>query len=120
VIAELRKSYRGVSCLTCSEPIAVSSSLVGLQDDIDSGNANSRRTFLSRCSMCDRQNRYSIADVRTFEGESHKVRSRHRKGKRYDSSTEAMMKAEQLAGPNESFNVERYDSSCGICSPRQN
>jgi hypothetical protein len=36
----------------------------------------------------------------------------------YDSSAEAITRAEQLAEPNEPFNVERYDASCEICVPR--
>jgi hypothetical protein len=37
----------------------------------------------------------------------------------YDSNAEAMMRAEQLARPDESFSVERCDGGCEICSPRE-
>jgi hypothetical protein len=38
----------------------------------------------------------------------------------YESSVEAMMRGEQLARPNEPFNVERYDANCEICGLRKN
>jgi hypothetical protein len=80
MIAALSKTYRGVSCVTCAEPIAISSTLdAALQDDVETwSDAASRRTFIARCSMCDNESRYSIADVRTFEGQLPKREWRRR------------------------------------------
>jgi hypothetical protein len=69
MIAELMKSYRGVVCVWCREPIAVSARVARLLDGFESEQTNPPHAFIARCKLCEQENIYSIADVRTFDGE---------------------------------------------------
>ena len=68
MIAELTKSYRGVLCFRCGEPIAVSAKVAGLKQELESDPADEARTFIARCKACDCENIYSLADIQTFDG----------------------------------------------------
>jgi hypothetical protein len=67
VIAEL-KSYRGVSCVRCGEPIPVSRKVVSLQEEIAQGLENLPHSFSARCQMCEQESIYEIKDLRKFDG----------------------------------------------------
>ena len=68
MIAALVKSYRGVTCIWCREPIAVPARVARLQNQLESEETNPPHSFIVRCKLCERENIYSIADVKTFEG----------------------------------------------------
>jgi hypothetical protein len=78
MIAEIMKTYSGVLCVQCGEPIPVSARVVSLQEEVMSKESYVPHAFNARCRSCEGENMYSVADVRVFEGEPRKRRSRAR------------------------------------------
>lgn len=69
MISELTKSYRGVLCSRCGEPIAVSAKIVSLQDEQEYRETNAPRAFALRCKLCESEGVYAINNVQGFDGE---------------------------------------------------
>ena len=65
------KSYQGIRCLYCSEPIRLSTRMLGLcHVESDSTTAQLQCTcqaFNLRCDACSREIRYLKSEIETFE-----------------------------------------------------
>ena len=68
MIAEL-KSYRGVSCFRCGDPIPVSARVASLQDQIDQRELHTPHAFVIRCKLCEYESVYPVRHVQWFDGE---------------------------------------------------
>lgn len=76
MIAELMRSYRGVLCRRCRQPIPVSAMVVRLQEEGQDRepDVNSLHAFVARCRACEYESVYAITDIQTFDGEPRKRR----------------------------------------------
>jgi len=77
-MVDLMRSYRGVSCVRCREPIPTSAKVTSLQAEIEYKETNAVHTFIARCRLCECENIYSITDIQAFDGEPRKRISRSR------------------------------------------
>src|SRR3974377_2053355 len=66
--AEL-KSYRGVSCVRCGQPIPFYAKIVSLQDEIARGEEDVPHAFTARCQMCEQESVYEMKDLKKFNGQ---------------------------------------------------
>jgi len=71
VIAEL-KSYRGVFCVRCGDPIPVSARVASLQDQIAQRELHTPHAFVVRCKLCEYESVYAVRHVQWFNGEPRK------------------------------------------------
>ncbi len=69
--ADVTKSYRGVLCARCRQPVAVSAKIGSLPDELEDQEQNIR-AFIARCKMCVHENIYSISEIQVFTGEPRK------------------------------------------------
>jgi hypothetical protein len=67
MIAGLMKTYSGVPCFRCGEPIAVSGRVARLQVDLNSEETIAQE-FIARSKLCECENIYSVTDIRTYDG----------------------------------------------------
>jgi len=68
--AEMLRTFHGVSCVKCREPIRVSSKVVGLLDAIEQGDTNLPHTFETRCKLREFESLYVVSDIQIFQGEA--------------------------------------------------
>jgi len=59
------KTYHGVSCAWCREPILIPAKVVSLWNQPE----HRATSFAARCKSCVCESVYSIREVQTFEGE---------------------------------------------------
>lgn len=78
MIAELIKSYRGVYCIRCREPISVSARVARMKDESTQTVIDGPYKFVARCRLCRHEAIYAVGDVRTFDGEPRKLTSKAR------------------------------------------
>lgn len=69
MIAEISKSYSGVLCSRCNEPIAVPSRVASLQNEIEHEDKSVPHSFVARCKLCEYESVYAVDAVKTFEGQ---------------------------------------------------
>jgi hypothetical protein len=69
MIAELIRSYRGVLCSRCRQPIPVSAKIASLQDEHEHRETQAPHAFTLRCRFCEEEGIYAIGDVRILDGE---------------------------------------------------
>ena len=72
MITELAKTYRGVLCSRCNEPIPVSSKVARLQTEVEHSEESVARSFVARCKLCEYESVYTVEAIRTFDGEPRK------------------------------------------------
>lgn len=78
MVAQLMKSYRGVACLQCREPIPVSARVEKLKDEFEKTQTNQPGAFVARCKAYESESVYTISDIREFDGEPRKRSPRAR------------------------------------------
>ena len=71
VIAELMRSYRGVSCIWCKAPIPVSARIAGLQDEPAYKRTNAPQSFPAPAASCASTKTYTPSPMFKCLTESH-------------------------------------------------
>lgn len=76
-----KPSYRGVSCLSCRQPIPLPGILLKMDSTVRAGGAiheHPTRVFSLRCRACEKEKPYRATDIVDFEGAPRIRRSRAR------------------------------------------
>jgi hypothetical protein len=73
-----QRSYRGVKCLHCTQPIAIPSIVASIEVEFRAGVADSQRhhqcqAFNLRCLSCGKERPYRIGEILEFKGTSTNV-----------------------------------------------
>ncbi len=65
-----RQSYRGVTCLHCKKPIAISPLVASIESETQADEASPRKcqVFHLRCVSCGKEKPYKIGEILEFEG----------------------------------------------------
>jgi hypothetical protein len=65
-----RQSYRGVTCLHCKKPIAISPVVASIESETQAEEASPRKcqVFHLRCVSCGKEKPYKIGEILEFEG----------------------------------------------------
>jgi hypothetical protein len=80
MISELMRSYRGVLCRRCNEPIPVLPKVFSLQDEFEYSKTEAPGGFVARCRVCEHENVYAIKQLKTFDGEPRSRNAKRRAG----------------------------------------
>jgi hypothetical protein len=76
----VQQSYRGVRCLSCTQPIPLPSILIEMGSTLRGvsvrSDEHSARVFSLRCRFCEREKPYRMSDIMDFEGEPRRRASR--------------------------------------------
>jgi hypothetical protein len=69
MIAEAKKSYRGVLCSWCGVPIPAPQKAAALREELGCGELDTARSFAARCRLCEYESVYSTREIQDFEGD---------------------------------------------------
>jgi hypothetical protein len=75
MISPSAKSYRGVSCHRCGDPIPVSAKVAALHEN-ENAETDVPHTFIERCKLCEFEDVYLVSAIKTFEGEQRRSAAR--------------------------------------------
>ena len=64
-----QRTYRGVTCIRCGQPISVSAQVVSLHNEIAHRLENLPHSFSVRCQMCEQESVYEMKDLKKFNGQ---------------------------------------------------
>ena len=63
------KSYPGVLCARCMEPIPFPPRVISLQEEIENKPTTVQFGFTLRCRLCEYESVYLTSEIQKFEGE---------------------------------------------------
>ena len=67
-----QRSYRGVKCLYCKQPIRISQLVLNIEAEVQASGTTPTglrcHVFQLRCAACVKERQYKIAEILQFEG----------------------------------------------------